>query len=183
MGKSLEAEQILDNFIQDHLLSNFKYFSILQPIYDFRIFQNLSKYPEVIPKIHSCNIQKPWCKKCPKCAYVWLGLMAFCQPEQVDAIFQSNLFNDEDLQPTFREMLGLSTHTPFECIGEIGESRLLMKKCFEKGLSGKAVEMFSQEILSDTSIDWQNIEQKYNFVYAKEHAIPHQIFAQLKEQF
>jgi hypothetical protein len=43
--------------------------------------------------------------------------------------------------------------------------------------------MFSQEILSDTSIDWQNIEQKYNFVYAKEHAIPHQIFAQLKEQF
>ncbi len=182
-GKSLEAEQILDNFIRDHLLSNFKYFSILQPIYDFRIFQNLSKYPEVIPKIHSCNIQKPWCKKCPKCAYVWLGLMAFCQPEQVDAVFQSNLFDDQDLQPTFREMLGLSTHTPFECIGEIDESRLLMKKCFEKGLSGKALEMFTQEILSDTSIDWQNIEQKYNFVYSKEHAIPDQLFAQLKEQF
>ena len=109
--------------------------------------------------------------------------MAFCQPEQVDAVFQSNLFDDQDLQPTFREMLGLSTHTPFECIGEIDESRLLMKKCFEKGLSGKALEMFTQEILSDTSIDWQNIEQKYNFVYSKEHAIPDQLFAQLKEQF
>jgi len=31
-GKSLEAEQILNQFIREHLLSNFKYFSILQPI-------------------------------------------------------------------------------------------------------------------------------------------------------
>ncbi len=183
LGKSLEAEKILDEFIRDNILSNFKYFSILQPIYDYRIFQNLSKYPEVIPKIHSCNIQKPWCKKCPKCAYVWLGLMAFCQPNLVDAVFQSNLFDDEDLQPTFREMLGLSTHKPFECIGEIDESRLLMKKCFEKGLSGKALDMFSQEILSDNSIDWQNIEQKYNLVYSEEHAIPDRFFAQLKDKF
>lgn len=181
-GKSLEAEQILDRFIRENLLSNFKYFSILQPIYDFRIFQNLSKYPEVISQIHSCNIQKPWCKKCPKCAYVWLGLMAFCQPDRVDAVFQTNLFDDEDLLPTFREMLGLSVHTPFECIGEIDESRLFMKRCLEKGLSGKVLEMFRQEILSDSSIDWQNIEQKYNFVYLKEHAIPDALFAKLKDK-
>ncbi|SKB12986.1 hypothetical protein PL11201_450145 [Planktothrix sp. PCC 11201] len=60
------------------------------------------------------------------------------------------------------------------------ESRLLMKKCFEKGLSGKALEIFTQEIISDTSIDWQTLEQKYNFVYSKEHAIPDQLFDQLK---
>jgi hypothetical protein len=181
-GKGFVAEQILDQFIRENLLANFKYFSILQPIYDFRIFQNFSKYPELLPKIHSCNIQKPWCKKCPKCAYAWLGLMAFFQPNIVDAVFQSNLFDDEDLLPTYREMVGLSKHTPFECIGEIDESRLMMKRCLERGLSGKALNMFAQEVLTDMTIDWQTIEQKYNFLYVKEHDIPDWLFAQIEEK-
>jgi UDP-N-acetyl-alpha-D-muramoyl-L-alanyl-L-glutamate epimerase len=181
-GKGFEAEQILDQFIRDNLLSNFKYFSILQPIYDFRIFQIFSKYPELLPKFHSCNIKKPWCKKCPKCAYVWLGLMAFCEPNIVDAVFQSNLSDDADLLPTFREMVGLSNHTPFECIGEIEESRLMMKICIEKGLTGKALDMFVREVLADTSIDWQYLEQKYNSVYDKKHAIPHWLFEKLRDK-
>ncbi|MFM6036123.1 MAG: hypothetical protein ACKPBB_00755 [Sphaerospermopsis kisseleviana] len=181
-GKGLAVEQILDQFIQEHLLTNFKYFSILQPIYDYRIFQNFSKYPEFIPKIHSCNIQKPWCKKCPKCAYVWLGLMAFSQASIVNEVFKNNLFDDVDLLPTFREMVGLGEHTPFECIGEIEESRLLMKRCVERGLTGKALDMFTEEILADSRINWQEIEQKYNSVYSTEHAIPDWIFEKIKEQ-
>jgi hypothetical protein len=181
-GKGLVAEQLLDQFIQKHLLTNFKYFSILQPIYDFRIFKNFSQYPEFIPKIHSCNVQKPWCKKCPKCAYVWLGLMAFSQQKIVNEVFQDNLFDDRDLLPTFREMLGLSAHTPFECIGEIEESRLFMKKCLEQGLTGIALDMFAEEILADSSIDWPKIEQKYDFVDPTEHAIPDEIFEKIKEQ-
>ncbi|MDJ0616671.1 MAG: hypothetical protein QNJ63_07975 [Calothrix sp. MO_192.B10] len=181
-GKGYEAEQELNQFIQENLLSNFTYFSILQPIYDFRIFKNLTKYPEVLPKIHSCNIQKPWCKKCPKCAYVWLGLMAVFEPASVDAVFGSNLFDDDDLLPIFTEMVGLSEHTPFECIGEIDESRLAMKKCLEKGLSGKALDMFKNKVLVDSSIDWQQIEQKYNQVYETEHAIPDWIFSKIGGQ-
>ncbi|EDX72506.1 hypothetical protein MC7420_3578 [Coleofasciculus chthonoplastes PCC 7420] len=179
-GKGYEAEKELNQFIQANLLSNFTYFSILQPIYDFRIFKNLTKYPEVLPKIHSCNIQKPWCKKCPKCAYVWLGLMAAFEPASVDAVFGSNLFDDDDLLPIFREMVGLGEHTPFECIGEIDESRLAMKKCLEKGLSGKAIEMFKTDVLVDHSINWQQIEQKYDNVYDTEHAIPDWIFSKIR---
>ncbi|AFZ24700.1 hypothetical protein Cylst_2487 [Cylindrospermum stagnale PCC 7417] len=179
-GKSFVAEQILDQFIRENLLSNFQYFSLLQPIYDFRIFKNFSKYPEVLPKIHSCNIQKPWCKKCPKCAYVWVGLMAFFQPDIVDAVFEVNLFNDEDLLTTFRQMVGLTKHTPFECIGEIDESRLMIKKCLEKGLSGKALDMFAQEILPDPAINWQKLEAKYDRVYQTEHSIPNWLFTQIE---
>jgi hypothetical protein len=181
-GKGLVAEQLLNQFIQEHLLTNFKYFSILQPIYDFRIFKTFSQYPEFISKIHSCNVQKPWCKKCPKCAYIWLGLMTFSPQKIVNEVFQDNLFDDVDLLPTFREMIGLSAHTPFECIGEIEESRLLMKRCLEKGLTGMALDMFAEEILADRSIDWPKIEQKYDFVYATEHAIPDEIFEKIKEQ-
>ncbi|NEO68856.1 hypothetical protein [Moorena sp. SIO3H5] len=181
-GKGYEAEKELNEFIQANLLSNFSYFSILQPIYDFRIFKHLAKYPEVLPKIHSCNIQKPWCKKCPKCAYVWLGLMAVFEPASVDAVFGSNLFDDDDLLPIFREMIGLAEHTPFECIGEIDESRLAMKQCLEKGLSGKALEIFKHEVLVDSSIDWQKLEQKYDRVYDTEHAIPDWIFSKIRGQ-
>ncbi|WP_293106701.1 hypothetical protein [Moorena sp. SIOASIH] len=181
-GKGYEAEKELNEFIQANLLSNFSYFGILQPIYDFRIFKNIAKYPEVLPKIHSCNIQKPWCKKCPKCDYVWLGLMAVFEPGSVDAVFGSNLFDDDDLLPIFREMIGLAEHTPFECIGEIDESRLAMKKCLEKGLSGKALEMFKHEVLGDSSIAWQQLEQKYDRVYDTEHAIPDWIFSKIRGQ-
>ncbi len=181
-GKGYKAEKMFNEFIQENLVSNFTYFSILQPIYDFRIFKNLARYPEVLPKIHSCNIQKPWCKKCPKCAYVWLGLMAVFEPALVDAVFGSNLFDDEDLLPTFRQMLGLTEHTPFECIGEIDESRLAMKSCLEKGLSGKALNMFEQEVLSKGSIDWEQLERKYDAVYDTEHAIPSEIFSKIREQ-
>ncbi|NER30027.1 MAG: hypothetical protein F6J89_21010 [Symploca sp. SIO1C4] len=181
-GKGYEAETELNKFIQENLLSNFTYFSILQPIYDFRIFKNLAKYPEVLPKIHSCNIQKPWCKKCSKCAYVWLGLMATFNPDSVNSIFQVNMFDDDDLVPIFRQMLGLSEHTPFECIGEIDESRLAMKKCLEKGLSGKALDIFVEEILSDYSINWHELEKKYDHVYSTEHAIPDWIFSKIQER-
>ncbi len=108
--------------------------------------------------------------------------MAFCQTDIVDEVFQVNLFDDEDLLPIFREMIGLSIHTPFECIGEIDESRLMMKKCLEKGLSGKALNMFVEQVLSDTKIDWEQIDKKYNSVYEKEHAIPDWLFEKTKEK-
>ncbi|HBR00456.1 MULTISPECIES: hypothetical protein [unclassified Roseofilum] len=182
-GKGFEAEQALNTFIQNHLLSNFTYFGILQPVYDFRIFKKLSQYPEILPKIHSCNIKKPWCKKCPKCAYVWLGLMSTFDPGAVDRVFGVNLFDDPDLLPIFRQMIGLEEHTPFECIGEIDESRLAMKQCLKKGLSGKALEVFKNEVLSDHSIDWQKLEEKYDKVYLQDHSIPDRIFQKIVDKF
>lgn len=179
-GKSFDAEMLLNRFIQQNLLSNFTYFSILQPIYDFRIFKNLARHPEVLSKIHSCNVQKPWCKKCAKCAYVWLGLMATFPPEQIDSIFHKNFFDDPDLLQIFKQMLGLTEHTPFECIGEIDETRLNIKKCLEKGLSGQVLDLFQTTILENQPIDWQQLEQKYDRIYETEHSVPDWIFNQIK---
>lgn len=182
-GKGLEAEQMLNAFIQNHLLSNFTYFGILQPVYDFRIFKKLSHYPGFLPKIHSCNIKKPWCKKCPKCAYIWLGLMSRFDPIAVDRVFGVNLFDDPDLLMIFRQMIGLEEHTPFECIGEIDESRLAMKQCLAKGLFGKALDLFEREVLSDSSIDWEKLEEKYDKVYTQDHSIPNEIFQKIVDKF
>ncbi len=148
-GKSYEAEQLLNSYIKQSLIDNFSYFSILQPIYDVVIFNLLKENTDLLPYAHSCNISKPWCKKCPKCAYVWLNYMAYLPVDLINQIFDGvNLLDIEENQLWFEQMLGLGAHTPFECIGQIEESRLALHLCKQKGVSGKAMrfyEAFKQE--------------------------------------
>lgn len=86
---------------------------------DTVIFQLLD--PAVVAKTHSCNVAKPWCGVCPKCAYVKLGFRAYVQG-QADA---ARTVHDPANLPHYRQMLGLEEHTPFECIGETDEVKLM----------------------------------------------------------
>jgi hypothetical protein len=119
---AFETEILLNEYIRAELISNFSYFSLLQPIYDVLIFNLLRRDVQAVPHTHSCNIRKPWCRRCPKCAYVWLNYMAYLPVALVNAIFKTNLFNLEENRESFRQMLGLAKHTPFECIGQIPET-------------------------------------------------------------
>jgi hypothetical protein len=67
------------------------------------------------------HVDKPWCKKCPKCAYVWFGYLAYFEKSLVDQIFGSNPFDDEDLIIHYKNMTGIEGHRSFECIGNIEE--------------------------------------------------------------
>lgn len=142
-GKSLEAEELLNNYVQENLVSNLTYFSILKPIYDVMIFNLLRQDLDAVPYTHSCNEAKPWCKKCPKCAYVWLNYMAWLPVELVNEIFEStNLFDTEENQETFMQLIGAADQLPFECIGQANESRLAFEICHRKGLKGKAMDRY-----------------------------------------
>ncbi|MCX5963861.1 MAG: hypothetical protein NT070_12200 [Cyanobacteria bacterium] len=55
-----------------------------------------------------------------------------------------------------------------------------MYKCWEKGLSGKALDLFQETFLQDSSIDWFAIEQKYDRVYETEHNIPDFVLSRIK---
>jgi hypothetical protein len=145
-AKSHQAEQLANNYIQNQFISNCRYFSILKPMYDVVIFNMLRQNLEGVPFTHSCNIAKPWCKKCAKCAYVWLNYMAYLPVDLVNKMFQVNLFDLPENQLWFRQMLGLEKHTPFECIGQINESRLAFELCRRKGLTGKAMKVFIDEV-------------------------------------
>ena len=142
-GKSLEAEEMLNNYVQESLVSNLTYFSILKPIYDVMIFNLLRQDLDAVKDTHSCNEAKPWCKKCPKCAYVWLNYMAWLPVELVDEIFEgTNLFDIEENQETFMQLIGAADQLPFECIGQADESRLAFEMCHRKGLEGKAMDSY-----------------------------------------
>ncbi|MGB0385661.1 MAG: hypothetical protein ACPGWR_12640 [Ardenticatenaceae bacterium] len=181
-GKSLEAELLINDYLQKELLTNLSYFSILQPIYDVVIFNLLRQDVHALANTHSCNYGKPWCKKCAKCAYVWLNYMAYLPPSAVDPIFNVNLFDMEENQLWFYQMLGLGEHTPFDCIGQIDESRLAFELCKRKGLTGQAMDVYKAHL---PNLDIEPILAKYLTVHDSPSVIPPafsaQTFSQMRE--
>jgi hypothetical protein len=150
-GKSFEAEQLLDAYIAGAGLASPApapaYWSVLQQVHDPVIFSMLEDHLDAVPSTHSCNVSKPWCMRCSKCAYVWLNYKAWLPWEVVDPLFGgANLLNAPENQLSYRQMLGLEDQTPFECIGQVEESRLAFALCRARGLRGAAMDTFSDEL-------------------------------------
>ena len=61
-------------------------------------------------------------------------------------MFTTNLADEPANLVHWRQMLGLEAHSPFECVGEIGEARLAFELARQNGLHGAAVELFEEEI-------------------------------------
>ena len=135
-AKSQEAERLIDDYLRTELCEDTGFFSILAPLHDVAIFALLRRDLDAVPATHSCNVRKPWCCRCPKCAYVWLGYRAYLPDETVRAIIPEDLLEVRENHGYFHDMMGLGAHTPFECIGEIEESRLALRLCQARGLLG-----------------------------------------------
>jgi hypothetical protein len=121
-------------------VANCEYFSILKPLYDLAIFGRLRSYQTAVPATHSCNVSKPWCMRCPKCLYVWLGYAAFLDAETVRRTFgDQNPLDVEDNIFLFRQLVGLEDQLPFECIGEAKEAAFMMSMCRRRGYRGRAI--------------------------------------------
>ncbi|CAF1660083.1 unnamed protein product, partial [Adineta ricciae] len=174
-GKSLEAEKMINDYIHNELILGFTYFSILKPLYDVLIFSILKNSIGSIPFTHSCNVKKPWCKRCAKCAYIWLNYMAYLPFDLVDGIFEKeNLLNLPENQLYYRQMLGLEKHTPFECIGQVLEVQLAFELAHRKGLQGVAMDIYLSEVSSDQN--WLDIITKYTRVASEDTTnMPHSI--------
>lgn len=149
-GKSRAAESLLNEYLQRELIANMSYFSLLQPVYDVLIFNLLKRDLQAVPFTHSCNVRKPWCGRCPKCAYVWLNYLAHLPLEQLNQSFGEDILNAEENQHSYRQMMGLAEHTPFECIGQIPEVRLAVALCKKKGITAKALDFQ----LESEGLDW-----------------------------
>ncbi|MFC5723965.1 hypothetical protein ACFP1Z_27745 [Streptomyces gamaensis] len=145
-GKSRAAQLMLDAYLRAELVADAGYFSLLEPLHDAVIVGLLRDELHALPTAHSCNVRKPWCRRCAKCAYVWLTYLAYLPREAVEPIFGENLFDVEENQVWFRQMLGLDEHSPFECVGEIGEARLAFELCRRKGCTGRAVDLYTERV-------------------------------------
>ena len=165
--KSKEPEILFGDYIRQALISNAHYFSLLQSVYDAVIFTVAGSRLPAATYTHSCNIVKPWCKRCPKCCYVWLMFMAFFP---LEIMFQgANLLHFPENEISFVQMLGLGSNKPFECVGEFDEAKLGFELCRRKGLQGKAMEIYKDRLLQ--TIDEKvliSLVTKYTTVYSSE---------------
>ena len=144
-GKGWAAEQWLDGYVQ-RLVSNLRYFSVLQPVHDEVIFELLARDAELAALTHSCNVTKPWCGACAKCAYVWLQFAAHLPARVVDQTFGADLGERPGNERWFREMLGLAAHTPFECVGSAPEARLALALARARGAGGPRLASYAAAV-------------------------------------
>jgi len=166
-SKSLDFEKAFDNYVNNYISPDVKYFSLLRGMYEVRIAQEFSKYPQYFSTFSSCNrnfhilpannlesrIQnsKLWCCKCPKCAFVYTILRPRISDEQTLQIFGKELYADASLEPLFKELLGISGIKPFECVGTNEEMILAMRKAHQQfkiqNLEFRIMDLFTSHIL------------------------------------
>ena len=179
-GKSFEAERKLNGYIREHLLVDFNYFSILKPIHDVLIFNLLREHEDLALYTHSCNISKPWCRRCPKCLYVWINYMAYLNTEIVNSIFGENLADVPENSEIFRGLLGFTKQIPFECVGQSNETRLAFELCIAKGLDGLAIDKYLKE---REPFDLEATLREYLAIYSNESEIPSRFKLALESKF
>ena len=169
-GKSLDAERQLRDYVDRHLVAGLSYSSVLKPAHDVLIFRALAESLGPVSATHSCNVAKPWCLRCAKCAYVWLGYQAFLPAAVNEAIFGGvDLLDDPVQLGWFEQMLGLADHTPFECIGQVDESRLFFELLRRRGRTGRAMRLYEARV---GSVDAERLYGDLIAVDIHHHAMP-----------
>lgn len=141
-SKSLAFERDFLNFIHSYVSPDLNYFSFLRPLTEVEIVRRFASLENYHSVFRSCNAAfrqdeqrrgKNWCCKCPKCRFVFLALAPFLPKEKLINIFGENLLSNESQIHGFEELCGISSHKPFECVGEIEESRLLIGMLYLTG--------------------------------------------------
>jgi len=130
-SKTEEFEQLLQNYIRLTVTPDVTYFSLLRPFYEIRVVEMFTKYQKWLPHFSSCNRScagrgegdTRWCCQCAKCAFMFLLLSAFLPKKKLVKIFGKNLYEEAELLPTFKDLLGKGDIKPFDCVGTFEESQ------------------------------------------------------------
>ncbi|MBR4927514.1 MAG: hypothetical protein IKY98_04220 [Alphaproteobacteria bacterium] len=135
-SKSFDFEQDFLK-ITSSITPKFRYFSLLRPISEMHIAKLFAKkcsnYFDIFTscnkafKLDETKRLTGWCGCCDKCRFVFLILAPFMNKEKLIQIVGKNPLNDASQLTGFEELLGLSGHKPFECVGEVKECRYALK--------------------------------------------------------
>jgi UDP-N-acetyl-alpha-D-muramoyl-L-alanyl-L-glutamate epimerase len=115
------------------------YLSFLRPLNELQICALFSTFKEQHAIFRSCNREqtmakkegaettdvkrKGWCGRCPKCIFTFITLSCFLTLDELEKIFGMNVLDKDVFLKVARELAGLTTHKPFECVGTYEEVR------------------------------------------------------------
>ncbi len=160
-SKSLAFETMFQKYVSTFITKNVTCFSLLRTLSELKIAEIFCTYPQYLPLATSCNknwqilskdAHRPrWCGECPKCAFAFALFSAFLPKNDLEGAFGANLFDDVELLPLYRELLGLTGHKPFECVGTKEETAAAFIMAHNRGeFEGTAaMAMFLNECLTE----------------------------------
>lgn len=140
-SKSQEFEQDFQKYLAHNFGDSIRYYSFLRPfseVFVGELFAKIGfeKYKDVFSSCNRAFVHTSekmgWCGHCPKCAFVFMILTPFISREKLEALWGGkNLLLSPELEPLYRQLLGIEGDKPLECIGEIKESRAAMRLASE----------------------------------------------------
>ncbi len=133
-SKSAEFEVALAAAVESALGPALAVFSFLRPYSELWVAERFSHLTAYHQAFRSCNRAfaldparrlERWCGECDKCCFVDLILAPFLARTELEAIFDGREpLARLELLGRFETFVGLSSDPkPFECVGEVGESR------------------------------------------------------------
>lgn len=131
-SKWWEFEKDFRAYVRENISNDINYYSLLRDKYELEIAEIFAKKAhKYFTSFSSCNRNfkinwisqsSNWCCECEKCAFVYLILSPFLNEEKLKEIFWDNLFEKIILLETYKWLLWLTTHKPFECVWTYDES-------------------------------------------------------------
>lgn len=184
-SKSYQFESDFNQYIKKYISPDLQYFSLLRGMYEINIAKLFSHYPQYFDTFSSCNnnfkiietnktTQHRRCGICPKCAFVYTILRPFISDDATQKIFGQELYDNKELLPLYKELLGIEWIKPFECVGTNEEVTYAMylqyKNISEKNISpiSPILEMFKNEVLPTISPDILQYLEKKLFATTRE---------------
>ncbi|MCD2192033.1 hypothetical protein LQ327_01335 [Actinomycetospora endophytica] len=131
-AKGSEAESLLDAALREHAGLGTGCFSLLRGLSELAICRLFAATRDYDALLTSCNFAfrmshqgrtQRWCNDCAKCRFVFLALASSMEKRRLLEIFAHDLLDDPSQLDGYRELAGLAGHKPFECVGEIAETR------------------------------------------------------------
>jgi UDP-N-acetyl-alpha-D-muramoyl-L-alanyl-L-glutamate epimerase len=144
--KSSEAEKLVDDYIRSYITPSISTRSLLRAYSELEIVRRFVQYPKYLAHVTSCNnyfwLPRPlqllsrkgyWCRRCPKCVFLFACFSAYLPKKEVVNMFGGNLYADKRLLPLFRRLLGIEGFKPLDCVGEPEEMILAMHLAARRG--------------------------------------------------
>jgi hypothetical protein len=137
--KSHEFEAALSGYRDRWLPGAPLYSSPLRPLLELQIIRSLEPHMDAYLKTASCNKTKGlgWCRKCAKCAWVFLATSSLFGRDLAVGKAGGDLFADPELSGLYEAMAGLpgAGAKPFECTGTEEEVRSAIQAARQHGAS------------------------------------------------
>ncbi len=171
--KSTEAEKLINDYIQKFITPSIKTGSLLREYSELEIVSKFVKFPKYLRDVTSCNtyfwLSKPeqlmlgksyWCRRCPKCVFLFACFSAFLPKKELVEIFGADLYEKKELLPLFRRILGVEGFKPLDCVGEPEEMIIAMHYAQKRGeyAGESAMQMFEENF--PESFDFKSVEKR-----------------------